>query len=73
MEVRDSAVFQIVQVEAMVQIFGRGRRLRFRLILSARICRWRRQCTCLVEDVSGDSDLSSSCESAGGGGSSDGW
>ena len=72
-EFRVVAVFWNVQVEAARQMAGSGFFWRCESLLCVRICRWRRQCRCLVEAFSGVSGCSSLLECAGGGGRADGW
>ena len=54
-EDRIAVVFKNLQVEAAVQMAGRGSRCRFRLKLSFRICMLRRWCRLLVEAAGGGS------------------
>ena len=54
-EDRVAVVFKNLQVEAAVQMAGRGSRWRFRLKLSFRICMLRRWCRLLVEAAGGGS------------------
>ena len=72
-EVQVAVVFKNLQVEAAVQMAGRGSRCRFRLKLSFRICILRRQCRLLAEAAGGGSCSSCLSESAGGGGGADCW